>query len=301
MSWLQLVIPTQPDNAIPVSDALTEAGALSVTFEDDGDEPRYQPGIEAVRLWSQTRVTGLFEEQTDLDDVLTQVQKQVGPLDQAYSRKLDDQDWQRLWMDRFQPMRFGNYSGVNNLWICPSWLSPPDPSAVNLILDPGLAFGTGTHATTALCLHWLADQSANNYFKDKVVIDYGCGSGILAIAACKLGAARCIATDIDPQALEVTRDNAEKNQVTDLLEIMPLTDMPENLLADVVLANILAEPLIALADKLTAFLKPGGYLVLSGLLNEQVDTIIKAYDPVLNFQQQSHEGWAMLSGIAPKK
>ncbi len=291
MSWLQLVIPTQPDKAIPVSDALTEAGALSVTFEDDGDEPRYQPGIEAVRLWSQTRVTGLFDEQTNLDEVLTQIQKQVGPLDQAFSRKLDDQDWQRLWMDRFQPMRFGD-----NLWVCPSWHSPPDPSAINLILDPGLAFGTGTHATTALCLQWLAEHPP----KGKVVIDYGCGSGILAIAACKLGAARVLATDIDPQALAVTLENAEKNQVNEVLEIIPLVQMPENPMADTVLANILAEPLISLASKLTTLLKPGGQLILSGLLTEQADTVINAYDPVLNFQQQNHEGWAMLGGSIPK-
>lgn len=294
MSWLQLVIPTQPDKAIPVSDALTDAGALSVTFEDDGDEPRYQPGIEAVRLWSQTRVTGLFEEQTDLDKVLVEIQRQVGPLDQAYTRKLDDQDWQRLWMERFQPMRFGN-----NLWVCPSWLSPPEPSAINLILDPGLAFGTGTHATTALCLQWLAEHEPNDYFKTKVVIDYGCGSGILAIAACKLGAARVIATDIDPQALAVTRENAEKNQIKEVLEIIPLAQMPENSLADIVLANILAEPLVSLAGKLTNLLRPGGQLILSGLLTEQVDTVINAYDPVLNFQQQNHEGWAMLNGTAP--
>lgn len=299
MSWLQLVIPTQPDLAIPVSDALTDAGALSVTFEDEGNEPRYQPGIEAVQLWSQTRVTGLFEEQADLDNVLTQIQKQVGPLDQAFSRTLDDQDWQRLWMDRFQPMQFGNNKSGNNLWICPSWLSPPEPSAVNLILDPGLAFGTGTHATTSLCLHWLAEQSAENYFKNKTVIDYGCGSGILAIAACKLGAARCIATDIDPQALEVTRENAEKNQIGKALEIVSLEEMPKNLSADVVLANILAEPLVSLADELSNFLKPGGQLILSGLLKEQVETVVSAYNPAIKFQQQSQDGWAMLSGISP--
>ena len=295
MSWLQLVIPTQPDMAITVSDALTDAGALSVTFEDDGNEPRYQPGIEAVSLWSQTRVTGLFNKKTDLNQVLDQVQQQVGPLEQAYYRKLDDQDWQRLWMDRFKPMCFGN-----NLWVCPSWLEPPDPSAVNLVLDPGLAFGTGTHATTALCLQWLASQSLDHYFKNKIVIDYGCGSGILAIAACKLGAARVIATDIDPQALEVTRQNADKNQVGETIKIKPLTQMPENAGADVVLANILAAPLVSLADKLTNLLGPGGKLILSGLLDEQVNTVKAAYKPSLNFQQQSREGWAMLSGSMPE-
>ena len=295
MSWLQLVIPTQPDMAITVSDALTDAGALSVTFEDDGNEPRYQPGIEAVSLWSQTRVTGLFNKKTDLNQVLDQVQQQVGPLEQAYYRKLDDQDWQRLWMDRFKPMCFGN-----NLWVCPSWLEPPDPSAVNLVLDPGLAFGTGTHATTALCLQWLASQSLDHYFKNKIVIDYGCGLVILAIAACKLGAARVIATDIDPQALEVTRQNADKNQVGETIKIKPLTQMPENAGADVVLANILAAPLVSLADKLTNLLGPGGKLILSGLLDEQVNTVKAAYKPSLNFQQQSREGWAMLSGSMPE-
>ncbi len=298
MPWLQLVIPTQPDKAITVSNALTDAGALSVTFEDDGDEPRYQPGIEAVSLWSQTRVTGLFDEQTNLDRVLEQVQLQVGPLEQAYARKLDDQDWQRLWMDRFKPMCFGDV-----LWVCPSWLDPPDPSAINLVLDPGLAFGTGTHATTALCLQWLASQSLDHYFKNKVVIDYGCGSGILAIAACKLGASRVLATDIDPQALEVTRQNADKNQVGETLEIKPLAQMPEpeNVCADVVLANILAAPLVSLADKLTSLLKPGGQLVISGLLDEQVNMVMAAYKPSLNFQQQNREGWAMLSGSVPEK
>ncbi len=301
MPWLQLVIPTQPDMAIAVSDALTDAGALSVTFEDDGDEPRYQPGIEAVSLWSQTRVTGLFDEKADLDQVLELVQQQVGPLEQAYARKLDDQDWQRLWMGRFKPMRFGNNFGGDNLWVCPSWLEPPEPGAINLVLDPGLAFGTGTHATTALCLQWLASQSTDHYFKDKVVIDYGCGSGILAIAACKLGAARVIATDIDPQALEVTRQNADKNRVSEIIEIKPLEQMPAAAGADVVLANILAAPLVSLADKLTRLLGPGGRLILSGLLDEQVTTVMAAYDPSLNFQQQSREGWAMLSGSVPEK
>jgi len=290
MPWLQLVVPANPEQAIEISDAMTDAGALSVTFEDGGDEPRYQPGIEAVRLWNQTRVTGLFNENTNPDDVISQLQKQVGPLEQAYFRKLDDQDWQRLWMERFQPMHFGG-----ELWVCPSWLNPPRPSAVNLILDPGLAFGTGTHATTALCLQWLA----TNPPKGKVVIDYGCGSGILAIAACKLGASRVIATDIDPQALDVTMDNAEKNRVTENLEIVSPEHMNEDLTADIVMANILADPLVSLANTISALLVPGGHLILSGLLEEQAVMVKNAYDPALKFQQQSRDGWAMLSAIIP--
>src|SRR5690606_25394554 len=203
--------------------------------------------------------------------------------------EIADQDWERSWMDNFKPMRFGR-----RLWIVPSWHEAPEPDAVNLLLDPGLAFGTGTHPTTALCLEWLDSQGLDGL----QVIDFGCGSGILAIAALLLGADRVTGTDIDPQALEASRDNAQRNQLAD--ERLPLylpADMPAEP-ADILVANILAGPLVSLAPQLTGLVKPGGRIALSGILAEQTEEILAAYrdafelDPVAD-----KDGWLRVSGV----
>ncbi|MBP3863108.1 MAG: 50S ribosomal protein L11 methyltransferase, partial [Pseudomonas sp.] len=199
-----------------------------------------------------------------------------------------DQDWERSWMDNFHPMRFGQ-----RLWIVPSWHAAPEPDAVNLLLDPGLAFGTGTHPTTALCLEWLDGQDLKNC----TVLDFGCGSGILAIAAMLLGAKHAVGTDIDVQALEASRDNANRNGVDP--QLFPLylpEDMPQ-VQADVVVANILAGPLVSLAPQLSSLVKPGGRLALSGILAEQGEEVAAAYaqdfdlDPIAN-----RDGWVRISG-----
>jgi ribosomal protein L11 methyltransferase len=202
--------------------------------------------------------------------------------------KIEDQDWERSWMDNFHPMRFGE-----RLWIVPSWHAAPEPDAVNLLLDPGLAFGTGTHPTTSLCLQWLDAQQ----LQGKTLIDFGCGSGILAIAGLLLGAEHAVGTDIDIQALEASRDNAQRNQVADDRFDLYLPEQMPDTPADVLVANILAGPLVSLAPRLASLVKPGGLLALSGILAEQTDEILQAYrddfelDPVAN-----QEGWIRVSG-----
>ncbi|MEW6692942.1 MAG: 50S ribosomal protein L11 methyltransferase, partial [Pseudomonadota bacterium] len=203
---------------------------------------------------------------------------------------VEDQDWERAWMDQFQPLRFGE-----KLWIVPSWIEAPDAEAVNILLDPGLAFGTGTHPTTALCLEWLdgADMAG------KTVLDYGCGSGILAIAALKLGATDAWGIDIDPQALTATRDNAARNgiEASRLHTGLPGA-LPKDALFDVLLANILMGPLIELAPTLTGHVRPGGRLVLSGLLGEQAEEVMAAYAADFDFDPPAlKEGWARLTAL----
>ncbi|MDU6435567.1 MAG: 50S ribosomal protein L11 methyltransferase, partial [Pantoea sp.] len=203
--------------------------------------------------------------------------------------QIEDKDWEREWMDNFHPMRFGE-----RLWICPSWRDVPDPDAVNVMLDPGLAFGTGTHPTTSLCLSWLDGLD----LAGKTVIDFGCGSGILAIAALKLGAAQAIGIDIDPQAIQASRDNAERNGVADRLSLYLPHQQPENLQADVVVANILAGPLRELAPLISVLPKTGGHLGLSGVLASQADGVCEAYadrftlDPVAE-----KEEWCRITGV----
>ncbi|WP_304164864.1 50S ribosomal protein L11 methyltransferase, partial [Lonsdalea britannica] len=201
MPWIQLKINTSGAHAEPLGDALVESGAVSVTFQDTHDTPVFEPLPGETRLWGDTDVIGLYDAETDMK-VVVAILEQEPLLGAGFKHKieqLEDKDWEREWMDNFHPMQFGE-----RLWICPSWRDIPDPNAVNVMLDPGLAFGTGTHPTTALCLQWLDGLD----LQGKTVIDFGCGSGILAIAALKLGAARAIGIDIDPQAIQASRDNA---------------------------------------------------------------------------------------------
>jgi len=213
--------------------------------------------------------------------------KVLGPDFKYKLEPLEDKDWEREWMDNFHPMQFGE-----RLWICPSWRDVPDPNAVNVMLDPGLAFGTGTHPTTALCLRWLDGIEMT----DKTVVDFGCGSGILALAALKLGAKRVIGIDIDPQALQATKENARRNGVEDRLDVYLPEDQPE-LEADVVMANILSGPLLELQSVITNYCKPGGLLVLSGILAEQVTRIEEAYANDITLEPSAIDGeWARVSG-----
>ena len=211
------------------------------------------------------------------------------PADFAYKvEQLEDKDWEREWMDNFHPMQFGE-----RLWICPSWRDVPDPTAVNVLLDPGLAFGTGTHATTALCLEWLESIDLTG----KTVIDFGCGSGILAIAAIKLGAEKVVGIDIDPQALVASKDNAERNGVVDQLEVYMPQDQPEGLIADVVVANILAAPLRELSGIIKGLVKPNGQLAMSGVLDTQAEDVANYYRDELHIDPiASQTEWCRISG-----
>lgn len=271
MAWLSFQLALDHLDPEQVEAALLAAGAVSVTYEDAGDEPIYEPDPEQMPLWSRTRMTGLFAADTDMDAVRVMLLVRLGlarlPLHRIET--LEDRAWEREWLKDFRPMRFGT-----RLWICPTAYAPPEPDAVNIVLDPGLAFGTGTHPTTALCLERL--DGANLTGRD--VIDYGCGSGILAIAAAKLGARRVWAVDNDPQALLATRDNAARNGVERLIEACA----QDGLLVtpvDFLVANILAGPLVSLASRLAGLVRPGGALTLSGILADQERDIRAAYAP----------------------
>lgn len=288
MPWLQITIASPPDDAPLLSDLLTQAGALAVTFIDAADDPVYQPSTEPTRLWNNTLVTGLFEKGTDAESVMQTVSASLLSAQDYSTHILEDEHWETSWMDLFKPMPFGE-----NLWVCPSWVTPPQPNAINILIDPGLAFGTGTHESTALCLQWLA----SNTIAGKDVIDFGCGSGILAIAALKLGASHVWAIDNDPQALTVTAENAANNNALERLAIDSPAQLPDNLHVDIVLANILAQPLIDLASMLSGCVKPGGNLVLAGLLTDQVTAVKSCYQQQFSFTKDIKDGWVMLSGL----
>lgn len=289
MPWIELKIDTGAQHAQSIEDALMAAGALCVTLSDTHDEPLYEPALGTTPLWRATRVTGLFAAGMDCNATLAHMTRHFGPAVIMQSRidALPDQPWERAWMEHFMPMQFGQ-----RVWICPSWCAAPDPDAVNIFMDPGLAFGTGTHPTTALCLEWLdAHPPAGT-----TVIDYGCGSGILAVAAAMLGARRVIAVDHDPQALLATRENAQRNGVAERVETYLPEAAPE-LLADALIANILVNPLRELAAHFARWLKVGGTLTLSGILAEQADDVAAAYHDTFTWGPAvARQGWTRLDG-----
>lgn len=290
MAWIQIRINANADNADLISDILVAAGSASVTFIDAKDTPIYEPKIGTVELWADTTVIGLFDANHDMESVLALLRNEESLSTKLVYKieQLEDKDWEREWMDNFHPIQFGE-----KLWICPSWRDIPDPTAVNVMLDPGLAFGTGTHATTALCLKWLENQDLTG----KTVVDFGCGSGILGIAAIKLGAERMIGIDIDPQALEASLDNANRNGVADKLEVYLPQDQPE-FTADIVVANILAQPLRELHEVILGLLKPGGKIAMSGILQDQAQSVADIYTPFVTLDDIAVEGdWTRISGI----
>lgn len=291
MPWIQIKLNAHADTAEAIGDLLMdEAGALSVTFLDAKDTPVFEPMPGETRYWGDTDVVGLYDAEADMDIVLALLKNSpLLPEGFAYKiEQLEDKDWEREWMDNFHPMQFGR-----RLWICPSWREAPEPEAVNVLLDPGLAFGTGTHPTTALCLRWLDGLD----LEGKTVVDFGCGSGILAIAALKLGAAKVIGIDIDPQALQASRDNAERNGVADRLEVFLPKDQPEGIQADVVVANILAGPLRELAPLITSLVKPEGDLAISGILESQAEDVATYYAPSIALDPiVADQEWCRISG-----
>ena len=290
MPWIKLTFEAPREEAQALGDALEEAGAVSVSLEGADNEPIFETDWNDSRpVWKQARVEALFEQEADITASLAMTASLLGvsELPPHQTDTVADQDWVRAWMDRWQPMHFGN-----KLWVVPSWLTPPDANAVNIILDPGMAFGTGTHATTGMCLEWLAAHPP----RDLDVIDFGCGSGILAIAALMLGARTALGTDTDPQSLITSRENAERNGVSAQLSLCLPPEVPQDAQADVLLANILAPALIELAPTLIRLTRPGGWLILSGLLAHQADEVEAAYRGQVDFQRTLREDWAMLAG-----
>ncbi|NRP09437.1 MULTISPECIES: 50S ribosomal protein L11 methyltransferase [unclassified Marinobacterium] len=293
MPWLQIKVVTNPDIAEFYEDLLLEAGCAAVTFEDAKDQPIFEPELGTTPLWGTTVITGLFAAEHDLESTLTFLNEQKlsvkgGDTIQFKAEILEDKDWEREWMTHYHPMQFGSH-----FWVCPSWIEVPDANAVNLMLDPGLAFGTGTHPTTALCLEWLASEPLQN----RSVIDYGCGSGILGIAAILLGASAVSGVDIDPQALTATQDNLVRNGLDK--ERLPVffPESFESEAVDLVIANILAGPLKELAPTLAELVKSGGQLILSGLLIEQADELIGTYSEWFDMEPPStKEEWVRLTG-----
>ncbi len=292
MPWIQLILPIEQAQHSQAEQALLDAGALSVTFKDAEDKPVLEPLPGETPLWDKLILTGLFEADTNTAQLQSEIRQQLGKDIPLRIEALEDKDWVRAWMDDYKPMQFGK-----NLWVCPKHLPPPNPDAINLMLDPGLAFGTGTHPTTALCLQWLDAHPPKN----KTVLDFGCGSGVLAIAALMLGADDCDATDIDPQALTASVDNALANHVNDKLRVMLAKDMAaqqRHNQYDVVLANILAGPLRELAPTLASHTRSGGDIVLSGILESQANDIKQAYSPWFNCLSISiQDEWVRIHGI----
>ncbi|KAA3630033.1 MAG: 50S ribosomal protein L11 methyltransferase [Proteobacteria bacterium] len=290
MPWTQLTIASTAERTELLTRTLEAAGALAVTLVDAADHPVLEPGPGETPVWPATQVVALFPADTDLAPLQAALSPHLTLTEQRSwcSATLEDQTWERTWLEHFHPLRFGQ-----RLWVCPSDQQPPVTDAVIVRLDPGLAFGTGTHPTTALCLEWLDGTPLTG----KTMIDYGCGSGILAVAAAKLGVAAIRAVDIDPQALVATCENAARNAVEQRIDTCLPRDL-ERTPADLVVANILAGPLAELAPELITLLKPGGDLVLSGLLGSQVSTVQNAYGPAVTWSPPAFQAeWARLHGV----
>ena len=284
--WQQITLYLTRGDVAQAELRLELAEALAVTLEDAADEPIFEPALGETPLWPLTRVVALFDEYCDRAAITESLA--LGSGSEAWWEVIEDTDWTRSWMERFKPIQCGP-----KLWIVPSWCTAPDAEAVNVNLDPGLAFGTGTHPTTHLCLSWLGELSLHG----QRVLDYGCGSGILAVAAAKLGAVNVWAIDIDPQAIAATRLNWGRNALPAAGLNADLPGGAPNSEFDLVVANILAGPLVELADTLIERVAPGGRLALSGLLREQIPAVTAAYSAHIEFDPPRTEGdWVLLTG-----
>jgi ribosomal protein L11 methyltransferase len=296
MPWLQLKLEADKHQVEPILQVLNECGALSVTVEDKGEHAQFQEQADTAVFWTHNRITGLFSANANVAVIMQQIKQHTGAALAYSTNTLPDRDWGTAWQAEYRPLQISE-----KLWICPSWSTPPQPTATNVYIDPGLAFGSGTHPTTGLCLEWLAERDMVNYD----VIDYGCGSGILAIAALKLGAQRAWGIDNDVRALQVSQENAAHNGVSTHYQSLAPESLPARLQADVVLANILAQPLLALAPKLIALVRHGGNLILSGLLESQASAVCARYvgELVMEGQVQREDAqgyrWVMLAMSKP--
>ncbi len=291
--WLSVALLSDADHAEALSEALLALGAISVSVEDadagtEREAPQFgEPGSAPAPLWAHSRVLALFEKDADIPLVVAAAAGEAGlaatPPHEV--TEVAEQDWVRLTQSQFEPIKVNE-----RLWIVPSWHEAPDPDAINLELDPGLAFGTGSHPTTRLCLEWLC----THVHAGAGVLDYGCGSGILAIAAAKLGAGRVVGVDIDENALAAAADNARKNDV--ILQLLHSKN-PLDMSFDIVVANILTNPLCVLAPLLTERTRPGGQIALAGVLSSQAGQVRLAYSPAFDLAVRAErEGWVLLSG-----
>ena len=293
MTWQQLSVTCQADQLTLVEDLMLELGALSISFRDAGDEPIYEPLPGDSRVWSESIVTATFADDSD-PEALQQLLAVGLPQELAQSVTHDsfqDRDWELAYRQHFKPIQC-----APNLWIVPTWIDPPDPDATIIRLDPGLAFGTGGHPTTALCLEWLATQALDGL----ELIDFGCGSGILAIAAIKLGAGQVHAVDIDPQALDACQSNMAINAVADTAIQRYLPDQFDRQGCDLLIANILAGPLLELLDQFVQLVRPGGSILLSGILESQLHEVQSAYSKHFAMQPaRQRDDWVCIAGQRP--
>jgi ribosomal protein L11 methyltransferase len=287
MSLQQIKFTTTQTHAEHLSDLLLTFGAVSVTFLDAEDQPIYEPLPDTTPLWDQINIVALFDQDENLTSILQFLQNQIDTPLNYELQTVNDDNWTQAWQTHFQPMYF-----PPRLWICSNHHVIDDVNAVKVLLEPGLAFGTGTHPTTALCLEWIAQH----IHSDKTMVDYGCGSGILALAALKLGAKQVWAIDNDPQALTACQQNAQNNQIADLILGAP-DDFPQ-LNPSIIVANILANPLIELAPKFSSWLSTGDKLVLSGILAHQANAVMRVYQTHFEFKTPvTKEEWVRLEGI----
>jgi ribosomal protein L11 methyltransferase len=290
MPWIEFHITTSEEYVSELSEQLTHFGAVAVTLHDGGNQPILEPTKDTPLIWKKTVVVGLFTHDIALNPILAYLEAQQSQaiIQEFSTQEVADQDWVRLSLDSFKPTSFGR-----RLWITPSWQTPPVPDAMNVILDPGLAFGTGTHATTALCLEWL-DQHIDS---QKLVIDYGTGSGILGISALKLGAEQVFAVDHDVEALHTAKENGIQNQ---LLPPVWMTYLPHELpqiKADLIIANILSQPLMSFASLFASLTQKGGKIVLSGILAEDAEMVLNTYRAYYIMQEPIYrDDWVLLVG-----
>ena len=288
--WQQLKIQLHSEDTSYFEQILFDSDAISISYLDAEDQPVFQEEPGSTPLWDNTFLLCLFNTKTDLGSLLNKLRCNTKVLNNKSLNieLIEDQDWERSWMKDFEPIQFGE-----KLWICPSWLSPPEPNAVNIKLDPGLAFGTGNHATTSLCLRWL-DQAD---VRGSEVIDYGCGSGVLSIASALLGAVKVHSVDNDPQAISATIDNSRRNKVPGDVLTTYLPEAVPPVHADILIANILERPLIDLSEKFAELVKKGGYITLSGLLEEQIPSLLSCYNRWFDMEApQVEQGWVLLCG-----
>lgn len=287
--WIQFNFEASPQKTEQIENAVLDAGAVSVTLQDAADQPILEPSVGETPLWDSCILTALFPASIDTSTTEQQIQANLSFSLCSSWQLVEDKDWSQEWKKHFKPVACSD----GRLWICPSWIEAPQPDAVNLRLDPGLAFGTGNHPTTMLCLNWLEKQT----LQGKTLIDFGCGSGILGIAALLLGAEKVWAIDNDPQALLASRDNAQRNGIEDerLITLLP-EEIPSEAKADIMVANILAKPLIDLAPQISKLTLNNGQLCLSGILSHQVDQVSAAYTEKFIFADSVIEdNWAQLA------
>ena len=289
MNYNQISFSIEKQHAEEVSNYLFDQDALSVTIESANGEQQFDLASPTEPQWEVQTLAALFSEETSITTILGSLRSRAS-VKELRLDIVEDQDWERSWLDQFSSVQISE-----NLWVCPSWISPPDATATNLIIDPGLAFGTGTHPTTYLCLEYLARADC----RGKMVIDYGCGSGILAIASLALGAAHAVCVDVDEKALDACCRNARINGVENRLE----TKFPEQCVGDgidtagdIVIANILANTLVDLRDRLLQLTRPGGILMLSGILHAQETLVRQAYGKDVGLQRFRKDDWALFAG-----